>query len=241
MVVVPEYHLNAPLPNSACETTVAQKFLDAGFKVVDPAVLATITNQARFRDAVKDPTAVVALGKEFGADIVIFGEGVSEVATKNDGITTCRARVDVKAVRTDNAEMLATHGAQAGGQGIAELTGAKTALQSAGGQIADYLLGKFCAAGFGEKPVASETIITGNQTTINVTNVNYSKLNALATALKGHPKVKDLKKELNGTNAVITIIHEDTTDDIAEMINNRFGTQFEITSTSKDKISLTAK
>jgi curli biogenesis system outer membrane secretion channel CsgG len=241
MVVVPETHLNAPLPNSASETVLLQKFLEAGFKVVDPAVLATISNQARFRDAIKDPTAVVALGKEFGAEIVIFGEGVSEVADKKDGITTCRARVDVKAVRTDNAEMLATHGAQAGGQGIAELTGAKTALETAGGQIADYLLGKFCAAGFGEKPVAGETKITGNQTTINVTNVNYLKLKPLEAALKAHPKVKDFQRDFKEPNAVIIIIHEDTTSDIEELIGTRLATQFAISGSSKNKIELTAK
>lgn len=241
MVVVPEYHLKAPLPNSATETAILQKLLDAGFKVIDPSVLATIANQARFTDAVKDPTAVVALGKEFGADIVIFGEGFSEVADKKDGITTCRARVDVKAVRTDNAEMLATHGAQAGGQGIAEATGAKVALQSAGVQIGDYLLGQFCVMGSKDKEPSTEPKLTGNQTIINVTNVNFSKLNALATALKAHPKVKDLKKELTGTNAVIALTHEDSTDELAETINTRLGTQFEITGVSSGKITLTAK
>jgi curli biogenesis system outer membrane secretion channel CsgG len=145
MVIVPEYHIQSPIPDPAGETEIIRKMLEAGFRVIDPSMFATLRNGAKFKEAVKDPMSAISLGKEFGADIVIFGEGFSQRAGTENKTVTCRARVEVKAVRTDNAEIIATNGAQAGGQDIAESTSAKTALTNAGSQIADYLLGQFCS------------------------------------------------------------------------------------------------
>lgn len=159
MVIVPEFHIQMPIPDPAGETEILRKLLEAGFKVVDPSVLASIRNEKKFKDAVSDPMAAVKLGKEFGADIIIFGEAFSQTASRENGKVTCRARVEVKAVRTDNAEMLATNGLQAGGQDIAEATASKTALRNAGGAVADYLLNQFCESNesFVQKNVSTKT------------------------------------------------------------------------------------
>jgi curli biogenesis system outer membrane secretion channel CsgG len=242
MVILPEKHINRYLTEASCETELLRKFLEAGFKAVDPAMYATLRNGARFSEAVKNPTAAISLGKEFGADIVIFGEGVSQYVSREGNTVTCRAQVDAKAVRTDNAEIVATNSAQAGGQDIAESTSAKTALKNAGGQLANYFLDQLCggnatnAASSGGGVAAS----AASTTIITVKETNFTKLNNLSTKLKGNAKVKDLKKELKGNSGIITLQHEGTSDDIATLISG-LGAEYEITEMESGKITVVNK
>jgi curli biogenesis system outer membrane secretion channel CsgG len=96
MVIVPEYHITFRVPDPAGETEILRKFLEAGFRAVDPSMYATIRKGAKFNEAVKNPMAAISLGKEFGADIVIFGEAFSERVDRQSNPVTCRARVEVK-------------------------------------------------------------------------------------------------------------------------------------------------
>jgi curli biogenesis system outer membrane secretion channel CsgG len=244
MVIVPEYHITFRIPDPAGETEILRKFLEAGFRAVDPSMYATLRKGARFSEAVKNPMAAISLGKEFGADIVIFGEAFSERVDAKSNPVTCRARVEVRAVRTDNAEIVATNGAQAGGQDLAETTAAKTALKNAGGQIADYLLGQFCeqpkSAGSGNRQgIASKGIV--NTTVISINKTSFSDLSALANSLKSDSKIKDIQKELKGNKGAITLTHEGSSDELAEIINTIVGSQFEITGVENGKISLSKK
>lgn len=239
MVILPEYYLNAPILNAGGETEIIRKLLESGFKVVDPSMYATIRNGAKFSEAVKNPMAAVSLGKEFGADIVIFGEAICQRVSTEKNVVTCRANLEGKAVKTSDAEIIATNSAQAGGQDIAESASAKTALKNAGSQLADYLIEQFCSKqmstlqGKGSNP--------GSRTEINVEKVDFGKLNSIANTLKSNPKIKDVQKQLKGGNGTITIMHEGSTDDIAEFINSKLAAQFEITGVEAGKISLSTK
>lgn len=242
MVIVPEYHIQSPIPDPAGETEIIRKFLEAGFRLIDPSMFATLRNNAKFKDAVKDPMAAISLGKEFGADIVIFGEGFSQRAGIENKTVTCRARVEVKAVRTDNAEIIATNGAQAGGQDLAESTSAKTALKNAGSQIADYLLTHFCSKNlsFNSSTVKTTLKPVGNSTIITFSNTNFAKLNTIATKLKSNPKIKEVTKELKNSEGIMTVVHLGTSDNLAEIIN-AFGVQYEITGVESGKITVAMK
>jgi curli biogenesis system outer membrane secretion channel CsgG len=243
MVIVPEYHITFRVPDPAGETEILRKFLEAGFRAVDPSMYATIRKGAKFNEAVKNPMAAISLGKEFGADIVIFGEAFSERVDRQSNPVTCRARVEVKAVRTDNAEIIATNGGQAGGQDLAESTASKTALKNAGAQVADYLLGQFCdqpkTYGGDKRDITSKGIV--NTTVISLNKTNFSDLSSLATTLKSNSAIKDVQKELKGSKGTITLKHEGSSDDLADIINKTLGTQFEVTGVENGKISLSKK
>lgn len=244
MVIVPEYHITFRVPDPAGETEILRKFLEAGYRAIDPSMYATIRKGARFSEAVKNPMAAISLGKEFGADIVIFGEAFSERVDRQSNPVTCRARVEVKAVRTDNAEIIATNGGQAGGQDLAESTASKTALKNAGAQVADYLLAQFCeqpktAGGSRGQGVTSKGII--NTTIISLNKTNFSELSTLINILKSNSVIKDVQKELKGSKGNITLAHEGSSDELAEIINKAVGTQYEITGVENGKISLSKK
>lgn len=144
MVILPEFHIQRRIPDPAAETEINRKLLEFGFEVVDAAMYASIANGERFSDASKNPKEAISLGKEFGADIVVYGEAFSELSERSNGQSSCRARVEIKAVRTDNASMLVSNGMEAGGIDNTESVAHKTALRNAGGRVADYLIEQLC-------------------------------------------------------------------------------------------------
>jgi hypothetical protein len=63
----------------------------------------------------------------------------------------------------------------------------------------------------------------------------------LATTLKSNSAIKDVQKELKGSKGTITLKHEGSSDDLADIINKTLGTQFEVTGVENGKISLSKK
>ena len=258
MFIVPEYHLTRIVPDPAGETELNRKFIEAGFKVVDPAMFAAISQTAQFTDAAKDPMKAISLGKKFGADIVVYGEAFSELqgqlgsnqvsAVQNGNQVSVRGRVEVKAVRTDDATMLAANGMQAGATDNAEAIAGKRALTSAASQLADYLLGQFCkknlsfsntGASNGSSSSASSSAAGKTQTDITVNNVDYGKLKVLTDMLAAKGTVSD--KTISNGVGHFTLTHSGATDAIADLINSKLGTKFNITDVKDGSINLTAK
>ena len=147
MVVMPEQHIRRlrprRIPDPAGETEIIRKFLEKGFLVVDQAQVKKIRSTEKVRLALKDPKAAAALAREFDADVIIIGEAFSVFdKTKQPGgrLTACRARLEARAVRTDDAVILAADGKHAAGLDQVEELAAKSALKNAGGLIADYFI-----------------------------------------------------------------------------------------------------
>ncbi|WP_153798952.1 CsgG/HfaB family protein [Foetidibacter luteolus] len=248
MVILPEFHITQRIPDPAGETEINRKFIEAGFPVVDPAMFATIKNSARFDQAAKNPAAAISLGKEFGADVVIYGEAFSQrVGVQNGTQVSCRARVEIRAVRTDDATMIATNGLEAGALDLAEFVAAKSALRSAATLVGDYMLEQFCSrqltfnkAGSSKGATVAKTASAGkNVTEINVTNVDYGKLKALSDALAAKGKVLD--KSLSNGSGVIKFEHSGSLDTIADFIDSKLGAKFSIQDVGGGKITLAGK
>ena len=146
MVIIPEFHIQRRIPDPAGETEIIRQLIDAGFQVKDPSVYAAIRDSERLKRAQSDASAAREIGREFGADIVIIGEAFSEMSPSQSqrGLISCRARVEARAVRTDDATIIAADGRHAGGAEITESGSAKLALKNAGAEMADYLLEKMC-------------------------------------------------------------------------------------------------
>jgi curli biogenesis system outer membrane secretion channel CsgG len=251
MVIIPEYHIGQRIPDPAAETEINRKFLEAGFQVVDPAMFATINNSIEFKDAAADPAKAISVGKQFGADIVIYGEGFSQrpgTVNANDagtqnGQASVRARVEVRAVRTDNANLIATNGLEAGALDNAEMVAAKAALRRAAGLVADYLLDQFCThdlrfagSGAADKagPANGKTV-----TVITVTNTDYSHLKALADLLA--PKGTVLSRTLTNGTGLIRLEHSGVSESIADFIDSKGGGSYSVQNSEAGKITIAVK
>lgn len=250
MVLLPESHIGQRFPDPAGETEMNRKFLEAGFQVVDPSMYAAINNNFQFKDAVADPARAISIGKQFGADIIVYGEGVSQrpgtVNNPNDagtqnGQASCRARIEVRAVRTDNATMIATNGLEAGALDNAEFVAAKAALRKAASLAADYLLQQFCTKNIAFSNSGSSATMASNKpfSEITLMNADYSKLKALAAILAAKGTV--LTKNLTDGKGYIKIEHACTTDALADFIETKAGAAYSIQNSQDGKITLVAK
>lgn len=143
MVVIPETHIGAKVPDPAGETEIIKKLLEKGFKVIDQNQIKVIRDSESVHAAVNgDNSAAILLGKKFGAEVIIIGEAFSESNPEGSmgGLKSCRARVEARAINVDTAEILATDGKQAGGVDATDFAAGKTALKNAGAMLGDYLI-----------------------------------------------------------------------------------------------------
>ena len=74
------------------------------------------------------------------ADVVIVGEAISEFAMEKGGLTSCKARVELKAVDTISGEVLAVDRETDAGVDVTESTAAKTAIQKASATLAERII-----------------------------------------------------------------------------------------------------
>ena len=146
MVIIPEFHIQRRIPDPAGETEIIRQFLRAGFRVIDPSVYASLSDARRLAAGGGDAAEARAIGREYGADVVVIGEAFSEMAPgqSQNGLISCRARVEARAVRTSDASIIAADGRHGGGAEITESASAKTALKNAGAAMADVFLEAMC-------------------------------------------------------------------------------------------------
>lgn len=162
MVVVPEFHRggfgiltgdllskvtwffeahHAAIPS--CETQLTQRFVEAGYKVVDAVQFAALRYTAEMEQVVKDPTGPKArsLAAIYGADVLVVGQCTAEIAGRVDNTISARAAVTLKAV-TCRGEALVLGATDATGSGadIGEEAAGLIASHKAADLAADYLL-----------------------------------------------------------------------------------------------------
>lgn len=189
MVAIPETHLTRTIPDPAAETAIVKAFTEAGYRVVDPGQVAAI----RYNDISSawergDMGAVAAIGRKFGAEIVVTGEAFSQAGTEGGraGMTTCNARVEAKMLRTDTGQIIAADGKHATGIDATEELAAKKALANAGHELALYFMDRMDKVeGAAQKEGAVATV------DLVISDIPYAKLAELKAAMKeGLPGVE---------------------------------------------------
>lgn len=120
IVLIPEKHLSQPrVPDPAAETAVRKELIEAGYKVIDQERVNALRDQAVidriFQQGKDTRQEVVKLGQRFGADVLVIGEAFTQqdgvprqIATDLGTVTRlqCRGRLELRAYRTDSAEII---------------------------------------------------------------------------------------------------------------------------------------
>lgn len=237
------------IEQATAENEIIKRFIEAGFRVIDPKVYDRMRKES---DNIGDDAAkMAALGLKLGANIIITGFAVSERVSNKEGNFSFRGRLELRALTTDDATILVSHTTQAGGVDPAESIASQKSLRNASTKMANYMLEQLCArnldfadSGTG-KPGATTVRPTqpgasANATEIAVSNVNYAKLQTLATALLKNTKVKGVKKNLKtgSTEGTLQIEHTGSTDELIDALGKNPALKFEVTGVEEGKASL---
>jgi hypothetical protein len=126
-----------------CEVSLIQKFKDAGFKVRDPKILRENIDRSKAIKIIQgDKEAVKALRHQYGAEILVVGDATGK--DLGDKLAppfhTCNAHANLRAIRTDNAEILSTSSQDARQADVDPDAGMNKALSKACGDLAEDLL-----------------------------------------------------------------------------------------------------
>jgi hypothetical protein len=131
LVDVSELHVNRPLQDPAAQMAIANRL-----KALDLAVVLT-------KDPVVGWKQHLQESGKYGdkkVDYLIEGEGLSGLGGQVQGLTSCRARVELRIVAVPGRAVTVTDRGAAAGVDLVEALAAKTALEEAGKQAADASL-----------------------------------------------------------------------------------------------------
>jgi hypothetical protein len=141
------------------ESTLAETLLAAGFPVVDPqTVHRNVPRDKALRLLEGDQQAAAVAGLQFGAQVVISGQAISKNAggkLLGTNMQSLQATVQVRAVRSDDGQVIATGSAQAVQAHIDELRGGALAIQEASRSSPSPSCGISCKTGQGATAVPS--------------------------------------------------------------------------------------
>ncbi|MBE0586058.1 MAG: hypothetical protein IH612_20135 [Desulfofustis sp.] len=138
------------------ERVFIQALVDAGADVVDNEMIRTTQNRDRaIQSLTGSPHAAAALGLEFGADIIIVGRAIAKGSAdtiQNTSFRSYSAALNLKAIRTDTAEIILTDNQSAAKIHVDDITGGSEALQEAATRSAAAVIPKLVAVNQGGGP-----------------------------------------------------------------------------------------
>lgn len=142
MIIIREMHVQQPVViDPAGETEMAKRLIAEGFKVVDSEyVIMMKADQLRAKKLFNSLHTSTEYAANKKADILLYGEAISERAANLGDFEGCRARLELKAIRTDSDEVLLADSAFGGATDLAETVAGKKAIQQAANRLADTFL-----------------------------------------------------------------------------------------------------
>ncbi|MCX6338544.1 MAG: hypothetical protein NTX71_01315 [Candidatus Aureabacteria bacterium] len=139
----PVYGADFAKGGAVAQTAMEKELLRLDFPLVDRGQMGAI-NERDTQTAYNDPAKAAALGKRFGAEVVIVGEATSaqmdQSAPHGVAVYHCDAQISAKAIKTDNAQIIASESVTSGRvvKG-GRATAAKEALRLAGEKLASAM------------------------------------------------------------------------------------------------------
>ena len=133
MLLVDEKNMGS-IPTAEVEAMGMQLLINSSCKTVDQDMLrANIEQRKRMLKMVGDKRGAAALGSQFGADVVITGSAVCKPGARrisDSNIRTYQAVTTLRAIRTDNGNILATASESGTGLDVEDVRGGSKALRA---------------------------------------------------------------------------------------------------------------
>ena len=206
MVLFAELMDGLPIAGNIVQTEMEKVFLKKGFPLVDKSQFQAIQS----RDATlsyADPMKAAALGRRFGAEVVIVGQASSDLVDSSQpyGVSVYyyQAQISAKAIKVDTAQIMAVESVQtdwrkAGqGQASGRMESAKQSLNAGGELIAAAMISQILEAW------RSEVFNTVNIQVV-AENVNGKRRRAFKNELENIRGIESVN-ERNYTNQVLVL------------------------------------
>jgi len=244
MLLIDEKNLGT-IPTSEIEALAASMLMENYIQVVDREMVRTnLKKQQNVLKMTGDRRGAAAAGLQFGADIVISGEAVAKPSATRIGgsnLRTYQAVTTLRAIRTDNARMLATSSETASVVALEDVSGSSKALKMAGGKALDKLITSMLKAWEGGDADAS----AASSIEIVVGGVDKIwKLKAVRDALRQRPDFvkKCYQKDFTSGVATFSVISDVTPSELAEnmVLRPPEDLKIQVLQISQGKIALVA-
>ena len=131
LVAVEETHIGRPLRDPAAQMAVMQRLRSLGLSVIVPNGPVADWRESLLKTGMYGEEKV---------DFLLEGEGTSALAAQIHGLTSCRARVELRLVAVPGRKIATSDRGVAAGVDLVEALAAKTALEEAGTQAADAVI-----------------------------------------------------------------------------------------------------
>jgi TolB-like protein len=131
LVSVEESHIGRPLTDPAAQMAIMQRLRGLGLSVIVPKSPV---------DGWKESLLQTGKYGDQKVDFLLEGEGTSAFAAQIQGLTSCRARVELRLIAVPGRAVATTDRGVAAGVDLVEALAAKTALEEAGVQACDAVI-----------------------------------------------------------------------------------------------------
>jgi len=145
MIVIPEHHLQGPIPDPAGETEMVNLFVKEGFRVVDDKQVKTIRDKDLVKRALKDDQKeLLAIAQGWGADMMIVGEAFSQDVLRDPNtmgnMFPARARIEARLFVIDTGEIISAGDGEGGALDVSPAVAAKAAIRTAATKLANKMI-----------------------------------------------------------------------------------------------------
>ncbi len=177
------YHVMADM--NTTETTLMNELMNYGFPFVDPTQSKTVIAKDVVSSALQgDASAAASIAGRLGAEIILTGTAISKEASggpsvvRDAGFKSCQANLTLRAIRADDASIIAVASAHDVAAHIDEITGGTMALQKAAKKGAQEIKEKILK-------VWQQDVYSGTQVQLQVMNISsFSQLNLFKNSLR---------------------------------------------------------
>ena len=222
------------------ETAIMDAFMAKGFKFVDQATVKKNLDQEKAAAILEGDVALASsLGKTVGAEVVITGKALAKATVVEAFGATQRsqqATVNVRAIRTDTGDIIATSSAQGAYPHIDDVAGGTKAIQRACEKLSEDLMTKILDQW--QTDVSSGTTLI-----LKVRGVaSYEQLNKFKSSLpyyvRGLSSV--VQRDWYQGFATLEVVMTGNSDDLAQRLAGKTidGIQIKIVGTSPNSVTV---
>jgi len=240
---ITEHYYRVLTDMNISETALMNEMMNYGFPFVDASqskvnIASDVVNAALQGDA----QAAASIATRLGAEIILTGSAVSKVASggpavvRNAGFKSCQANVNLRAIRADDAVIIAVASAYDRAAHIDEVTGGSMALQKATKKASSELKDKIIEAW--QKDVYSSA-----QVQLQVTNISsFGQLNLFKNSLKYYVRGIQAvnQRDFSGGTALFDIDMKGNAEQLASELDAKEieGLRLKVTAVSANKVTV---